>query len=132
MTITFEHDRDVIVYALEKIISFAREQQYLFVANCAWWLAGIIGLESGLTIYIDNLEIRKSAWQPREIPTTSRDIARSESGDLGQRSLEESITRINIKSPSPKVTRATRSNPTGGIQKLSPIQRKRINKAKKA
>jgi hypothetical protein len=59
MTITFETDSDVIVYALEKIVSFAKENQYLFVANCAWWIAGIIGLDSGLTTFIDNLEIRR-------------------------------------------------------------------------
>jgi hypothetical protein len=61
MTITFENDKDGIIYALEKIISFARENQYLFVANCAWWLAGVIGLKSGLNIFIDNLEIRNRA-----------------------------------------------------------------------
>ena len=76
MTITFENDSDVIVYALEKIVSFARENQYLFVANCAWWIAGIIGLDSGLTIFIDRLESQKQAYQPREISTIPRDIAR--------------------------------------------------------
>jgi hypothetical protein len=55
MTITFETDSEVIVYALEKIVSFARESQYLFVANCAWWIASIIGLEQGLINHIDNL-----------------------------------------------------------------------------
>jgi hypothetical protein len=59
MTITFETESDVIVYALEKIISFARESQYLFVANCAWWIASIIGLEQGLIIHIDNLTKRR-------------------------------------------------------------------------
>jgi len=59
MTITFETDSDVIVYALEKVISFARENQYLFVANCAWWIAGVIGLDRGLITHIDNLTARK-------------------------------------------------------------------------
>ena len=81
MTITFENDSDVIVYALEKIVSFARKNQYLFVANCAWWLAGIIGLDSGLINYIDNLESRKRVIQPREISTVPRDIAREVSPD---------------------------------------------------
>jgi hypothetical protein len=48
MTITFENDSDVIVYALEKIVSFARENQYIFMANCAWWTAGVIGVDSWL------------------------------------------------------------------------------------
>jgi hypothetical protein len=59
MTITFETESDVIVYALEKIISFARDSQYLFVANCVWWIASIIGLEQGLIDHIDNLEKRE-------------------------------------------------------------------------
>jgi hypothetical protein len=86
MTITFENDSDVIVYALEKIISFAEEQQYLFVANCTWWIAGIIGLDSGLVIFIDNLQSRQSKAPRtsnlgkeityREVSEILRDIAR--------------------------------------------------------
>jgi hypothetical protein len=45
MTITFANDNDVIVYALEKIISYTRKSQQIFVAQCMWWLASIIGLE---------------------------------------------------------------------------------------
>jgi hypothetical protein len=55
MTITFENDSDVIVYALEKLISYARRTQQIFVAQCIWWLSSVIGLESGLVIHIDNL-----------------------------------------------------------------------------
>ena len=58
-TIIFEHENDIISYTLEKIISFPRWEQYLFVANCIWWIAGIIGLDQGLTIHIDNLVIRQ-------------------------------------------------------------------------
>jgi hypothetical protein len=74
MTITFENDSDVIVYAFERIISFARENQYLFVANCVWWIAGIIGLESGLITFIDNLESRKRVHQSRGISSIPRDL----------------------------------------------------------
>jgi hypothetical protein len=76
MTITSKNDSDVIIYALEKIISFAREKRYLFVANCAWWIAGVIGLDSGLITFIDNLESRRRETQHRQISTTPRDIAR--------------------------------------------------------
>jgi hypothetical protein len=81
MTITFESDSDIIVYALEKIISFARENQYLFITNCAWWIAGVIGLDSGLIMFIDNLRSRqpigprKKANNQRAISSTARDIA---------------------------------------------------------
>jgi hypothetical protein len=129
MAITFETDADVIVYALEKIVSFARENQYLFMANCARWIAGITGLDSGLTIFIDNLETRKRVGQYR-ISTTPSNIARSESVISGQIKLEESLTRNANKNPLPKVSRVTRSNPAGGIQKLSRKERKGIAKAK--
>jgi hypothetical protein len=83
MTITVETDADVIIYAVKKIISFARENQYLFVANCAWWRAGITRLDSGLTIFIDNLETRKRVGLYR-ISMTPSNIARSELVNSGQ------------------------------------------------
>ena len=56
MTITFENDNDVIVYALEKIISYTRNNQYIFLAQIVWWISCIIGLQQGLIIHIDNLK----------------------------------------------------------------------------
>jgi hypothetical protein len=56
MTIDFENDNDVIVYGLEKIISFARSTGHIFLAQCVWWLASIIGLEQGVVTHIDNLK----------------------------------------------------------------------------
>jgi len=90
MTLTFENDSDVIVYALQKILSFARENQYLFVANCVWRIAGIIGLDSGLVIHINNLESRRGVAL-RVVSTTPRDIARSVSVKSDQINLEEEL-----------------------------------------
>jgi hypothetical protein len=71
MTISFEIDNDVIVYALEKIISYARNNQYIFLAQSVWWISSILGLQEGLIIHIDNLKaranIRKSDSQD-ELP----------------------------------------------------------------
>jgi hypothetical protein len=108
MTITFQDDKDVIIYALEKIVSFARENQFLFVANCAWWIAGILDLDSGLISFIDNLESRKRAYQPREISNIPRDITRSESVDLEQIRLEERILRNKTTGEGSKVALETR------------------------
>jgi hypothetical protein len=58
MTITFENDNAIIIYTLEKVISHARRTQQIFVAQCVWWLASIIGLEQVLINYIDNLQSR--------------------------------------------------------------------------
>jgi hypothetical protein len=33
MAISFEYDQDVIVYAIEKIIAYARDNQYIFLAQ---------------------------------------------------------------------------------------------------
>jgi hypothetical protein len=76
MTITFENYHDVIVYALEKIISHTRRTQQIFVAQCVWRLASIIGLEQGLIIHIDNLNSRvettvPSKSSPVNLATTS-------------------------------------------------------------
>jgi len=45
MTITCEKDNDVIVYTLERIISYATTNQYIFVAQYVWWLFSIVGLQ---------------------------------------------------------------------------------------
>ena len=55
MPITFENENDIIVFPLERVISYARKTHQIFVAQCVWWLASIIGLEPGLIIHIDNL-----------------------------------------------------------------------------
>jgi hypothetical protein len=51
--ISFDNDTDVIVYALEKVISYARRVQQIFVPQCDWCLASIIGLEQELIDHID-------------------------------------------------------------------------------
>jgi len=76
MTITFESDSDVFIYPLEKIISFAGENTYLFIANCVWWIAAVIGLDTELIIYIDNLEARRRKSNYRPVSETPGDIAR--------------------------------------------------------
>jgi len=86
MTITFENDNDVIVYALEKIVSYAREHQYFFVANCTWGIASIYGLDDQLRRYIDSQAIRQLVID-RGVSTIPRDIARSVSIENRDQSL---------------------------------------------
>ena len=110
MTITFENESDVIVYALEKIISYARRTQQVFVAQCVWWLASIIGLESGLVVHIDNLRKREPSatlvksvgiihhdrtpqiLSERAISTTPRDLMEDLRLDRVLESAEECIS----------------------------------------
>jgi hypothetical protein len=73
MTITFENDNDVIVYALEKVIAYARTTQQVFVAQCVWWLASIIGLELELVNHIDNPQAKaKVTIATEEIPVSGK------------------------------------------------------------
>jgi len=65
MPVTFENDNDIIVYALECVIAHARRTQQIFVAQCVWWIASVIGLEQELVFHIDRLQERQSA-EPRE------------------------------------------------------------------
>jgi len=55
MTISFENDNAIIVYAFEKILSYARDHQFIFLAQSIWWISSIIGLQQDLIIYIDHL-----------------------------------------------------------------------------
>jgi len=103
MTITFDSDYDVMVYALEKIIGFARDNQYLFVANCAWCIAVVIGLDSGLITHIDNLEARKIGRH--RVLATLREFAKSLSVDADQGHIEESLTQNRNDNQSSRTTR---------------------------
>jgi hypothetical protein len=60
MTINFENDKDIIIHALEKIISYARSNQYIFLSQSVWWISSIIGLQQGLVIHVDNIKIREN------------------------------------------------------------------------
>jgi hypothetical protein len=60
MTITFNDNTDVIVYALEKVISYTRQLQNIFLVQCVWWIPAILRLQEGLVIHIDNLKAREN------------------------------------------------------------------------
>jgi hypothetical protein len=60
MIITFENDNNVIVYALEKVISYARDNQYIFLAQSVWRISSIIGLQQELITLIDHLRRRNN------------------------------------------------------------------------
>jgi hypothetical protein len=100
MTFTFECDKDVIVYALEKILSFARDNQYILLAQSIWWISSIIRLQQGLIIYIDNLkgrsELRPESSIRQMSPAESEKIQTSD-GDYIDSDIESvSTTETNI------------------------------------
>jgi len=77
MTITFQLDKDIILYAFDRIITCCGEKKYLFAVQCVWWLASIIGLQQGFVIHIDNLHLQATIGNHniREILSTPWDIA---------------------------------------------------------
>jgi hypothetical protein len=90
MTITFENESDVIVYAFEKVISYARRNQQIFVAQCIWWLASIIGLKQGLVNHIDNLRARERL-EPITYPDKTQQIRSEKAVSSTPRNLQEDL-----------------------------------------
>jgi len=75
MPVSFENDNDIIRYVLEKIISFARNNQYIFLAHSIWWISSIFGLQKELIIHIDILKTQADIVSQRilspEVKNTS-------------------------------------------------------------
>jgi len=85
MTISFENNNDIIVYSLEKIISYAKDNQYIFLAQSVWWISSIIGLQQELIVHIDNLKERTDIALQNILKT--------------ENSLNVNIRRVMIVSP---------------------------------
>ena len=62
MTTTCSNHNDIILYALERIFAYARDNQYIFLARTICWISSIVGLQQGLIIHINNLKIRSETW----------------------------------------------------------------------
>jgi len=122
MTVTFENDNNVIVYALVKVISHARRTQQIFVAQCVWWLASIIGLEQGLVNYIDNIQSRRNVTvNPEEALSIGRTVSPT------PRDLQEDTRQDQILKECEKVLqeskklRAKISVNTGKCNRINPL-----------
>jgi len=104
MTITFENDMDIIVYALEEMISYAQNYQDIFVAQSVRWISSIIGLQHRLVIYIDNLKVQRiigkaAAASDTQLIHSSRLVTLQESSNdvlaLGDKSINTTETVIH-------------------------------------
>jgi len=58
MTITFENENHIIIYAREKSISYSGNGQYIFLAQSIRRISSIISLQQGSVMSIDILKIR--------------------------------------------------------------------------
>jgi len=63
-----ENDNAIIVHALECVIAHAKRTQQIFVAQCVWWLALIIGLEQDLVSHIDRLQGQRNTKPAEQLP----------------------------------------------------------------
>jgi len=70
MTITFQNDGEVIVHALKRIISYAQNNQYIFMTQSVWWIPAIIDLQQRLVIYIDNLKVQGNVGKAAAVSDT--------------------------------------------------------------
>ena len=57
ITSTFENKNVFSLYALGTIISYARDNQCIFLVHSVWWISSILGLQQGLGIHMDNCTI---------------------------------------------------------------------------
>jgi hypothetical protein len=126
MMIIFERDNYAIVYALDKILSFASENQYLFIANCTRWIAGVIGLDREAVVHIDNVELRRPVGH-RNIHPISRDIPSSEllPNSLVQKELSENTVHLN------SIRRSIQIDSSGTLMQDRVIFRKALRRAAK-
>lgn len=93
MSITFRSEADIILWTFAKLLITFKERQYLFAAQCIWWIAALVQLDPALTYLIDHQkfpsdiesgkEVRASVQVSfeREISATPRDIQRQSETD---------------------------------------------------
>jgi hypothetical protein len=136
MTITFENDKDVIVYALEKVICYARRTQQIFLAQCVWWLASIIGLEQGLVTHIDNPQEREGFSKSTKVhPDRVAQISNTRAVSMVPRDLTEDqrLDRI-LESAERKIQDSFQDRGACQYNRVNPLPttRTQLKKARKA
>jgi hypothetical protein len=136
MTITFENENDVIVYALEKIITYAKHNQYIFLAQRVWWIASVLGLQAGLVIHIDNIRARLEIAIVREDgPSTIRKSSEGTKMDRQDKMLREyeEYLQDSRRLHDLETLKATGKSRTGQIHPLASLKESlRIARQKKA
>jgi hypothetical protein len=86
------NDNDVIVYTLEKILSYSRDKLYMFLAQSISWIASIIGLHEKLVIHIDNRKKQSEATLRGATPQAKATINHHDKSQQGE---EKSATLHN-------------------------------------
>jgi len=132
MPITFQDDNEIIVYALQRIISHARQSQQIFVAQCVWWLASICGLEQRL-VHIDKLHDGSNIVPQQPIPRLVSDpperLAKDQRHDQVLRDTEQYLKE----SKQLRSIAALKSSGNTASGRINPtrVSKRRLRKARK-
>jgi len=108
MTMSFKNNNNVIVYALEKVITYARINQHIFLAQSVWWISSIIGLQAEQVSNIDKLRLNHPAPEARNVIPNKETIASAhpcnQMPEISKRegNPEVNIWREEIVSPTPR------------------------------
>jgi len=68
MSITFDNEADIIVWTLAKVLVIVEQRQYLFTAQCIWWIAALVPLDPALRYIIDNQKFPSECHKGDQIP----------------------------------------------------------------
>ena len=128
MSITFQNGADIILWTLAKLLVTFEEQQYLFAAQCIWWIAALVQLDPALKYLIDHGKFpshitrvnaeRESIRQSieRGISSTPRDIQRYSKLNKNTELVENQYqadplqrTRKGTVNPLPKIKKQLRA-----------------------
>jgi hypothetical protein len=138
MTLTFENDYNIIIYALEKILSFARRNQYIFLVQSVWWISSIIGLQQRLVTHINNLRcLHSSKDEPcsEEVSGVLRNLPEGTQNNLDfQGVLPDRISQVDKREDTesldkiPKVSEESVNESVFERKRFDPVQHTRQGK----
>jgi len=61
MSISLNNEADVLLWSFEMLIETCQAKQYVFAAQCVWWISAIIGLQPA-QVYFTGIQ-----WFPSEL-----------------------------------------------------------------
>jgi len=67
MSITFKSEADIILWTLARLLVNFTERQYLFAAQCIWWIAALDSLDPALRQLLDHRKFPDISSIPRDI-----------------------------------------------------------------
>jgi len=60
MNITFQRKAGMLLWTFAKLLATFEEHQYLFAAQCIWWIAAFVPLDFASRYLVEN---RKFPWE---------------------------------------------------------------------